>query len=176
MRTRPARSGVDGSGDDPHPRPETRMVERHVPPEASADSAEKADAALRPVAGGGHQPDCIVIGGEFLPSLSATEAENAARCRLRVAEAVVRHLVSDHEREFVVAAGKPHHAGRYDHTAAIRPSVAAVRANKRRFPSAPWFPCQSCSDQSAASPHQDVSRSAREGGLKNIGEGFHTPV
>jgi hypothetical protein len=152
------------------------VIERHIPPEASADRAEKTDAALGPVARGGHQPHCIVIGGEFLPSLSATEAENAARCGLRVPKAVVRHFVSDHERELVVAASEPHHARRHDHAAAIRPSVAAVRTDERNFPSAAQFAGQFRSHQAAASPHDQFSRPAREGGLQSIRESFHTSI
>jgi hypothetical protein len=49
-----------------------------VQPEAPLDGAQEADPALCPVARGGHQPDGIIVGGEFL-SLRPAQAEDAAR-------------------------------------------------------------------------------------------------
>jgi hypothetical protein len=53
-----------------------------------------------------------------------------------VPEHIVRHLVGDHERQFVIVAGKPHHARRDDHTTAIGPGVASVGPDKRDVASA----------------------------------------
>jgi hypothetical protein len=115
------------------------VVERQVQPKTSLNGPEEAHAALRPVASDRHQPDCVIVGCQFLPFPSETQTENAARGSLRMSEHVVRHLVGDHERQFVIVAGKPHHACRNDHAVAIRPRVTIIGPDKRDFASAAQF-------------------------------------